>query len=93
MSKINKVFLIIYSIIFAVLIGFLVYIQFFDSPIDFIKTNQLVTLIFAFLVAIIKIITRNKDTSWLAVYKKAYEDIIKDSFYFKKIRWNWSWFC
>ncbi len=80
MSKINKILLIIFSIIFVALIGFLVYIQFFNSLNDIIKTKQLVTIIFAFLVAIIKIITRNKDTSWLTVYKKTYEDTIKDSF-------------
>ncbi len=80
MSKINKVLLIIFSIIFAALVGFLVYINFFDSPIDFIKTKQLVTIIFAFLIAIIRILSRGKNKSWLTVYKKTYEDTIKDSF-------------
>ena len=44
----NKIKGIIYSFIFVSLIGFLIYINFFDSKIDFISNRHLVALIFAF---------------------------------------------
>ena len=80
MSKINKVFFIIYSIIFVLLIGILIYINFFNSKIDFISNKHLVACIFAFLLGLIKMLTRNENSHGLNFYKKAYSHLIKDSF-------------
>ena len=61
MNKITKVLFIIYSFIFVALIGFLIYINFFDSKIDFISNRHLVALIFAFLLGIVKY-SKKKET-------------------------------
>ena len=80
MNKVTKVLFIIYSFIFVALIGFLIYINFFDSKIDFISNRHLVALIFAFLLGIAKVLTKNQNKHNLNFYKKVYSHIIKDSF-------------
>lgn len=80
MNKVTKVLFIIYSFIFVALIGFLIYINFFDSKIDFISNRHLVVLIFAFLLGIVKVLTKNQNKHNLNFYKKVYSHIIKDSF-------------
>ncbi len=80
MNRLQKVLLAIYSVVFVLLVGLLVYVQFFDGAIDFVTTRHLVPVIFAFLLGIVKIITRSGGGASLRAYKRAYADMIKDAF-------------
>lgn len=81
MSKFNKTILIIYSVILAFLIGFLIYKNYFTTKFDYVSTKRLVTVIFASLIAVIKLSTRSTgNRKTLGYYKKFYSETIKDSF-------------